>query len=100
MAGQLVTLDGADGILTLTLRRPAALNALTTEMSQAVLDALSRVDRDPASRALIVTGEGRAFSAGADLKEREGATPQAIWAHTRIIFQLALELERLAAPVA
>lgn len=99
MAGQLVTLDGADGILTLTLRRPAALNALTTEMSRAVLDALSQVDRDPASRALIVTGEGRAFSAGADLKEREGATPQAIWAHNRIIFQIPLELERLAVPV-
>jgi enoyl-CoA hydratase/carnithine racemase len=99
MAGHLVTLEGAEGIFTLTLRRPAALNALTTEMSRAVLDALSRVDRDPASRALILTGEGRAFSAGADLKEREGATPDAIWAHNRIIFQIPLELERLAVPV-
>src|SRR2546427_5805384 len=99
MTGQFVTLEGADGIFTLTLRRPAALNALTTEMCRAVLDALSRVDRDPASRALILTGEGRAFSAGADLKEREGATPDAIWAHNRIIFQIPLELERLAVPV-
>ena len=99
MTGQFVTLDGADGIFTLTLRRSAALNALSTEMCRAVLDALARVDRDPAARALIVTGEGRAFSAGADLKEREGATPEAIWAHNRIIFQIPLELERLAVPV-
>ncbi len=98
MADQLVTLDGVDGVWTLTLRRPAALNALSTALSRAVLDALSRVDRDPGARALIVTGEGRAFSTGADLKEREGATPEAIWAHNRIIFQIPLELERLAVP--
>ncbi len=98
MAGSHATLEGAEGIFTLTLRRPDALNALSTEMCREVLDALARVERDPGARALILTGEGRAFCAGADLKEREGAAPDAIWAHNRSIFQIPLELERLAVP--
>ncbi len=99
MAGSLATLDGTDGIFTLTLRRPDALNALSTEMCRAVLDALGQVDRDPGARVLILTGEGRAFCAGADLKEREGAALDAIWKHNRSIFRIPLELERLAVPV-
>ena len=99
MAAPLATLEGADGILTLTLRRPSALNALSTDMCRAVLDALARVEQDPGARVLILTGEGRAFSAGADLKEREGAAPEAIWKHNRSIFQIPVELERLAVPV-
>jgi enoyl-CoA hydratase/carnithine racemase len=99
MMASMVTLDGADGIFTLTLRRPEALNALSTELCREVLAALSEVDHDPSVRVLILTGEGRAFCAGADLKEREGAAPDAIWRHNRSIFQIPLELERLAVPV-
>lgn len=95
----MVTLDGAGGLLTLTLRRPDSLNALSTEMCREILAALSRVDRDPGARVLILTGEGRAFCAGADLKEREGASTDAIWSHNRSIFRIPLELERLAVPV-
>ncbi len=100
MAGySMVTLDGSDGIVTLTLRRPEALNALSTEMCRAILEALSQVDHDPAARVLILTGEGRAFCAGADLREREGAAPDVIWRHNRSIFQIPVALERLAVPV-
>jgi enoyl-CoA hydratase/carnithine racemase len=99
MMDSMITLDGADGVFTLTLRRPEALNALNAELCRQVLAALSQVDRDPAARVLILTGEGRAFCAGADLKEREGAAPDAIWTHNRSIFQIPLELERLAVPV-
>jgi enoyl-CoA hydratase/carnithine racemase len=56
-----------DGILTLTLHRPEKLNAFTGEMLQEMLDAFDRADADDAVRAIIVTGEGRAFCAGADL---------------------------------
>ncbi len=99
MVDSMVRLDGADGIFTLTLRRPDALNALSSEMCREILAALSQVDHDPTARVLILTGEGRAFSAGADLKEREGAPPEAIWRHNRSIFQIPSELERLAVPV-
>ena len=93
-----ISLEHTDGIFTLTLRRPEALNALNTEMCLAVGDALTRVDADPAARVLILTGEGRAFCVGADLKEREGASVDAIWAHNRSIFRIPQVLERLQVP--
>lgn len=99
MTGPLVTLDGEDGIFTLTFRRPDALNALSSALCREVITVLARVERDRGSRVLILTGEGRAFSAGADLRERDGAAPEAIWKHNRAIFQVPLELERLSVPV-
>ncbi len=69
MSGAYETLryDVEDGIATLTLSRPDKLNAFTVQMMDEMLHALDRVDADDAVRALIVTGEGRAFCAGADL---------------------------------
>jgi enoyl-CoA hydratase/carnithine racemase len=98
MTGTHVTLEGRDGILTLTLHRPAALNALSSALCEEVAAALVQVAQDPGARVLILTGEGRAFSAGADLKEREGASPETIWQHNRKIFQIPLDLERLPVP--
>jgi 2-(1,2-epoxy-1,2-dihydrophenyl)acetyl-CoA isomerase len=60
----------ADAIATITLDRPAALNALTVPMKVELLRALGLVARDRAVRVLVLTGEGRAFCAGQDLKER------------------------------
>lgn len=57
----------ADGIATLTLNRPDKLNAFSPEMTLEVMSVFDRVDADDSVRALIVTGAGRAFSAGADL---------------------------------
>ena len=58
------------GVATITLNRPDALNALTVPMKQALLAAFRRVERDAAVRAVILTGAGRAFCAGQDLRER------------------------------
>ena len=73
----LVELDAEAGVATLTLNRPAALNALTVPMKQDLLAALRRVERDKSIRAVILTGAGRAFCAGQDLGERlePGAAP-------------------------
>jgi enoyl-CoA hydratase/carnithine racemase len=57
----------ADGIATLTLYRPEKLNAFTAEMMNELLQAFDLIDADDSVRAVIVTGEGRAFCAGADL---------------------------------
>jgi enoyl-CoA hydratase/carnithine racemase len=54
-------------VLTITLDRPDKLNAFTARMMHELLDALDRADADDAVRAVIVTGRGRAFCAGADL---------------------------------
>lgn len=56
-----------DGIATITLDRPDHMNAFTVRMCLEMIDAFDRVDADPDVRAVIVTGSGRAFCAGADL---------------------------------
>lgn len=58
----------ADGIATLTLARPEKLNAYSVRMMDEMIDAFDRADRDDDVGAMIVTGEGRAFCAGADLE--------------------------------
>ena len=56
-----------DNILIITLNRPEKLNALNGTMSSEILDALDRADNDDNVKAIIFTGKGRAFCAGADL---------------------------------
>ena len=56
-----------DGVCTVTLNRPEKLNAVTTSMLDELVAAFDRADADDAVRAVIVTGAGRAFCAGADL---------------------------------
>jgi len=59
--------DVEDGVCTVTLNRPDRLNAVTTTMLGELGEAWDRADADDAVRAVIVTGAGRAFCAGADL---------------------------------
>lgn len=66
----LIKVDGEASVATITLNRPDALNALTVPMKQALLAAFRQVARDRAVRAVILTGAGRAFCAGQDLRER------------------------------
>jgi enoyl-CoA hydratase/carnithine racemase len=56
-----------DGLLRLTLNRPDAMNAFTVEMADELEDAYNRASRDDSVRAIVVTGEGKAFCAGMDL---------------------------------
>jgi enoyl-CoA hydratase/carnithine racemase len=62
-----------DGVLTVTLDRPERLNAFTPTMQAELIEAFDRADADDDVRAVIVTGAGRGFCAGADL-ERGGET--------------------------
>jgi 2-(1,2-epoxy-1,2-dihydrophenyl)acetyl-CoA isomerase len=62
----------ADGVATVELNRPAALNAWNTQLGLDLLAALRRVAEDDAVRAVLITGAGRAFSSGADLKDLSG----------------------------
>ena len=56
-----------DHVATITLNRPDKLNAFTTRMMREMIDAFDRIDADDEVRAVIVTGAGRGFCAGADL---------------------------------
>ena len=64
---QHILYEAADGIATITLNRPDQMNAFTVRMMHELIDAFDRTDADDDVRAVIVTGAGRAFCAGADL---------------------------------
>jgi enoyl-CoA hydratase len=66
---------GDDGLAVLTMNRPRAMNALSRQLRQALADAIDRLEADPGVRVLILTGAGRAFCAGLDLKELGGGEP-------------------------
>lgn len=61
--------SSADQILTLTLHRPEALNALSTPMMEEMIDALDNAAQDDSIRVIVITGSEKAFAAGADIKE-------------------------------
>ncbi len=64
-----IRLEIAEGIATITLDRPERMNAFTGQMMADLIAAFDATDADDAVRAVIVTGEGKAFCAGADLAE-------------------------------
>ncbi|MEY2973961.1 MAG: hypothetical protein RIR49_381, partial [Actinomycetota bacterium] len=66
-----ISLEIADGIATIWLDRPDKMNAFTERMRYEIIDALDRTDADDAVRAVIFTGRGRAYCAGADLSSGE-----------------------------
>ena len=64
---QTLLYDVCDGVATITLHRPEKMNAFTTQMRDELVAAFDETDADDAVRAVIVTGSGKAFCAGADL---------------------------------
>jgi enoyl-CoA hydratase/carnithine racemase len=67
MSFQEIRYEIDEGVLTITLDRPDRLNAFTATMGRELIEALDRADADDSVRAVVVTGAGRGFCAGADL---------------------------------
>jgi enoyl-CoA hydratase/carnithine racemase len=68
---KLVEYSCSDKIATITLNRPDKLNAVSDEVVAQLADALRRFDLDPAAEVAILNGQGRAFSSGADVQQRQ-----------------------------
>jgi enoyl-CoA hydratase len=92
--GDLLVSGTDDGVVTLTLDRPAKRNALSIALRDEVSDALDRLAGAPDLKVVVVTGAGEVFSAGFDLKEFETADAGELWAssdrfhHTVLRFPL------------
>ncbi|HYM52684.1 MAG TPA: enoyl-CoA hydratase-related protein [Candidatus Dormibacteraeota bacterium] len=69
---QTIRVEIGDGVATITLNRPDSLNALNAPMRKELLSALKAARRDDAVRAVVLTGEGRGFCSGADLRGGTG----------------------------
>jgi 2-(1,2-epoxy-1,2-dihydrophenyl)acetyl-CoA isomerase len=92
--------EAADGVATITLDRPDALNALTVSLKQELLAAFREAGRDSAVRAIVLTGAGRAFCAGQDLRERlePDAVPLAVEIRERYN-PVIIAMRRLEKPI-
>jgi enoyl-CoA hydratase/carnithine racemase len=96
----LVERSADDYVVTVTLNRPAQLNAMNTALGEDLLACFDALARDALVRAVVLTGAGdRAFCAGGDLKERNEMTDET-WRAQHVIFeQAAVRVLRCPVPV-
>lgn len=88
--------EPSPGVRVITLSRPDAANALNTAMGEELLGLWGTLAKDPTIRVAVLTGAGRFFCAGADLKERDGMTDQA-WSVQHVMFEAMIRAQ-LACP--
>jgi len=92
--------EKSEGIATITLNRPEALNAFSKEVVEEIIHALEDVKNDENVRVVVLTGSGeKAFSAGADIKAMTGMTPLKARELSLMGERLCLALENLEKPV-
>lgn len=92
-----VAVSVVDGIATITLNRPDTLNSLSGSVLEALGEAIGQVESQPSIRAAIVTGEGRAFAAGADIEEisqLDASTGRAFALHGQGVFSRLEQLDK------
>jgi 2-(1,2-epoxy-1,2-dihydrophenyl)acetyl-CoA isomerase len=76
MANQLVLLERSNHVATITLNRPDAYNALNLELTRDLFQAVLEVDEDPEVRCVVLTGAGKAFCGGGDVKDFAQSLPR------------------------
>jgi 2-(1,2-epoxy-1,2-dihydrophenyl)acetyl-CoA isomerase len=85
MSYEQILFESKENVAWIRLNRPEKLNALTHQLSSEALDALEQAARDPETRAVVITGEGRGFCAGQDLTEfqQQGLETLSVEEHLR-----------------
>ena len=103
MQHETLLFDVADGVATVTLNRPASLNAFSTPMQRELAALIAHLADDNAVRAVVLTGAGRAFCAGGDIGEMEAAADPVPLAGRnklhRMLTTVLMPLVRLEKPV-
>ncbi len=104
MIGSAVLTTVADGVATITFARPEAMNAIDLATKTELLAALGQVATDPRVRCVVLTGTGRAFSVGQDLKEHitglQTLSPAEMWATVPEHYNpIALALHTMDKPI-
>jgi enoyl-CoA hydratase len=99
MSYQTILFEQESGVATITFNRPDKLNALSHEMLAEFKDAVDRVSRDIEIRVLLLTGAGRSFIAGADIKVFLEFDPLAARQFARSAHETGFKLESLDIPV-
>ncbi len=99
-----INLDVTDGVATIELNRPHALNAWTTQFGKDLLASIRHAAENDEVRAVLITGAGRGFSSGADLKEigseqTEDGRPDVYKQLTEIYHPIMQEIRELPKPV-
>ena len=93
--GEAVISQLEDSVATIVLNRPEKLNAMNVELLQAMLRALEEAASNESVRAVIITGSGRAFSAGGDLDEGDEAWGRPFWEDVSKLRELMVASELL-----
>jgi len=92
--------ENRGAVRILVMNRPEKRNALNTELTRALLEALHAADADEAVGAVILTGAGPGFCAGADLSEfRQLSDPEAAEARARLTMELHLSFSKISKPI-
>ena len=92
--------ENRGAVRILTLNRPEKRNALNTDLTRSLLEALRKADADDSVGCVVLTGAGQGFCAGADLGEFKGLKdPQAAEARAELTMQLHLVFSRMSKPV-
>jgi 2-(1,2-epoxy-1,2-dihydrophenyl)acetyl-CoA isomerase len=103
MSYQYITVTTAGAIAKVTMNRPEVLNAVSMHMAQELLDALEKLHQEKEIRAVILSGNGRAFSAGGDVKQMRSIIDdnpaQYFSAPLEVYNQLIMAMRRLPKPL-
>ncbi|KAA9036136.1 enoyl-CoA hydratase/isomerase family protein [Ginsengibacter hankyongi] len=93
-----IELELQDGVATLILNRPEFLNAMNFQMMNEIIEALTVITSDPSIRVAVITGKGRSFMTGADIKEYAVQTPEQFKSFQQKGIKLYQTIENAAIP--
>ncbi|PGS53472.1 enoyl-CoA hydratase/isomerase family protein [Bacillus sp. AFS041924] len=99
MGNQHLLVEVQDRILTLTLNRPESLNSFSYEMLNGITEALNQAKNNPDIKVIVLSGAGRSFSAGGDVKTMGNVSPNAVYEHIGILNTVIKTIREIEKPV-